>query len=202
MRVFIDDFSVFGNKAMHLQHLTLCLEKCQSSRLSLNPMKCAFCVKSGMLLGHIVLAEGIAMDPAKVAVIRLAPVPTTPRELSRFVGQVWWHGRMLRYLADVAIPLNAQMKKKEIIWNDDCDKAFRRLKVMLAKAPIVQPPQWDLPFHVFVDAFRCSNWQCANAREARKMVSTSILCKSPTQFSGEKLFCDRERGTWHDLLCY
>ena len=23
---------------------------------------------------------------------------------------------------------------------------------MLAKAPIVQPPQWDLPFHVFVDA--------------------------------------------------
>ena len=59
---------------------------------------------------------------------------------------------MLCYLADVAIPLNAQMKKKEITWSDDCDQAFRRLKVMLAKAPIVQPPQWDLPFHVFVDA--------------------------------------------------
>ena len=92
------------------------------------------------------------MDPAEVAVIQLAPVPITPRELSRFVGQVWWHGRMLRYLADVAIPLNSQMKKKEIIWTDDCNKSFCRLKVMLAKAPIVQPPQWDLPFHVFVDA--------------------------------------------------
>ena len=69
MCIFIDNFSVFGTKLMHLEHLTLCLEKCQSSRLSLNPMKCAFCVKSGMLLGHIVSANGIAMDPTKVVVI-------------------------------------------------------------------------------------------------------------------------------------
>ena len=45
MRVFIDKFFVF------------------------NPMKCAFCVKSGMLIGNIVSVKNIAMDPAKVAII-------------------------------------------------------------------------------------------------------------------------------------
>ena len=38
-------------------------------KLSLNPMKCAFCIKSGMLFGHIVSVEGIAMDLVKVEMI-------------------------------------------------------------------------------------------------------------------------------------
>ena len=45
MRVFLDDFSVFGNKSEHLGHLRLCFERCRLSRLSLNPAKCAFAVE-------------------------------------------------------------------------------------------------------------------------------------------------------------
>ena len=32
------------------------------------------------------------------------------------------------------------------------DKAFEILKKILVVAPILQPPDWELPFHVFVDA--------------------------------------------------
>ena len=69
MQVFLDDFSVYGTIADHLQHLQLCLERCRVSRLSLNPAKCAFGVTSGSLLGHIVSREGIAVDPNKVTAI-------------------------------------------------------------------------------------------------------------------------------------
>ncbi|MCO5606372.1 hypothetical protein L7F22_060560 [Adiantum nelumboides] len=33
MKVFLDDFSVFGKKEDHLKHLRLCLEKCREARL-------------------------------------------------------------------------------------------------------------------------------------------------------------------------
>ena len=32
------------------------------------------------------------------------------------------------------------------------DKAYRAFKVMLTPTPVVQPPDWAKPFHVFVDA--------------------------------------------------
>ena len=61
------------------------------ARLSLNPVKCAFYVTSGALLGHIVSCEGIAMDPDKVHAILNAPAPATAKALSRFLGQIQWH---------------------------------------------------------------------------------------------------------------
>ena len=73
--------------------------------MALNPKKCAFVVKSGLLVGNVVSADGIAVDPDKVAVIMLASPPTTAKQMLRFLGQVRWHGRMLGYLADVAAPL-------------------------------------------------------------------------------------------------
>ena len=32
------------------------------------------------------------------------------------------------------------------------DEAYQSLKLMLSHAPVVQPPVWSKPFHVFVDA--------------------------------------------------
>lgn len=51
--VFLDDLSVFGSRAKHLEHLRLCLQRCREVSFTLNPLKCAFAVRSGKLLGHI-----------------------------------------------------------------------------------------------------------------------------------------------------
>ena len=45
-----------------------------------------------------------------------------------------------------------QLNKVPLVWSPTCDLAFRRLKLMLAAAPVVQPPDWTKMFHVFVDA--------------------------------------------------
>ena len=95
MQVFLDDFAVYGQQMEHLAHLRLCLERCRQARLSLNPTKCAFHVTSGALLGHIVNRDGIAMDPAKGQTILNAPALATAKALSRFLGQIRWHSRML-----------------------------------------------------------------------------------------------------------
>ena len=109
MQVFLDDFAVYSRKTKHLGHLRMCLAKCWTTRLSLNPTKCAFGVTSGALLGHIVSKEGIAVDPDKVKAILQALTRTNARALSWFLGQIRWHSWMLRYLVDFAIPLHAMV---------------------------------------------------------------------------------------------
>ena len=106
MQVFLDEFAVYSTKGEHLDNIWLCLEKCRGYRLSLNPAKCIFEVTRGTLLGYIVSKDGIVVDPDKVKAILEAPAPTTAKALSRFIGQIRWHSRMLRYLADLATPLH------------------------------------------------------------------------------------------------
>ena len=106
MQVFINNFFVYGQRLEHMTQLRLCLDQCRQALLSLNPPKCVFLVTSGNLLPHIVSQSGIAMDPDKVQAIMNAIVPSTTKALSRFLGQIKWHSRMLRHLADFATPLH------------------------------------------------------------------------------------------------
>ena len=72
MRVFLDDLSVFGKISEHITHLKLCFEQCQLFKLSLNPAKCVFAVRSGILLGNVISEEGMQVDPRKVEAIKSA----------------------------------------------------------------------------------------------------------------------------------
>ena len=152
MQVFLDDFVVYSRKNGHFNHLRLCLERCRQGRLSLNPAKCAFGVTSGTLLGHIVSEEGIAVDPDKVKAILEALAPLNAKALSRFLGQIRWHSRMIRYLADVATPLHAAVHRAPFQWTSVEQDAYDCLKKMMSRVLVVQPPDWDKAFHVFVDA--------------------------------------------------
>ena len=38
------------------------------------------------------------------------------------------------------------------VFDDDCVEAFETLKKALITAPIVQPPNWNLPFEIMCDA--------------------------------------------------
>ncbi len=153
MKIFMDDFCVFGKKSDHLTHLRKCFERCRMFRMSLNPFKCAIGVKRGKLLGHVISAEGISIDGDKIEAIQKVRSPKNVKELQRFVGQIKWHGWNLRYLADIMAPLSHLTKKDvDYLWGQAQQRAFEVLKKMLMVAPILQPPNWELSFHVFVDA--------------------------------------------------
>ena len=59
---------------------------------------------------------------------------------------------MIRYLADVATPLHATVHKTPFQWTNVEQDAYDCLKKMLTKVLVVQPLDWENPFHVFVDA--------------------------------------------------
>jgi len=65
----------------HLEHLQKCLDECRLNGISLNPKKCAFCVNSGVLLGHIICHDGLLVDPCKIMAIIVVPIPTNLIEI-------------------------------------------------------------------------------------------------------------------------
>jgi hypothetical protein len=59
---------------------------------------------------------------------------------------------MIRHLADFATPLHAAVHREPFTWTEEEEKAFASLKLLLTRTPVVQPPDWEREFHVFVDA--------------------------------------------------
>ncbi|GKA19517.1 reverse transcriptase domain-containing protein [Tanacetum coccineum] len=85
MKVFMDDFSVFGDSfSTCLSHLEKMLKRREDTNLVLNWEKSHFMVKEGIVLGPKISKSGIVVDRAKVDVIAKLPHPTTVRGVRKF----------------------------------------------------------------------------------------------------------------------
>ena len=62
--IYLDDITVFSQS--DYEHLKKTFLKCKKYGLSLNPKKSHFDVQEGKLLGHLVSADGIRIDPERV----------------------------------------------------------------------------------------------------------------------------------------
>ena len=95
VRVFLDDFCVYGRRIDHFAQVEKVFERLDMAHASLNPAKCRFGCTQGVLLGHVVSNEGIAMDPDKVSKILDLPFPTTRTKLRFFLGHVGYSRRFI-----------------------------------------------------------------------------------------------------------
>jgi len=65
--IYLDDITIFlRSDKEHCYHPRKFFLKCRRFFLSLNPKKSLFAMKKGKLLGHIVSAEGVRIDPSRV----------------------------------------------------------------------------------------------------------------------------------------
>uniref|UniRef100_A0A2N9FX66 Integrase catalytic domain-containing protein n=1 Tax=Fagus sylvatica TaxID=28930 RepID=A0A2N9FX66_FAGSY len=104
------------------------LARCEEKNLVLNWEKCHFMVSSGIVLGHIVSSKGIE---AMLASIR----------------------RFIEGFSSIAKPLcKLLLKDTPFDWTEACQEAFTKLIGKLTSAPIMQAPDWSLPFELMCDA--------------------------------------------------
>jgi hypothetical protein len=59
---------------------------------------------------------------------------------------------MIRHLADFATPLHVGVHREPFTWTEEEENAFEALKILLSRAPVIQPPGWEWEFHAFLDA--------------------------------------------------
>lgn len=84
LRVFFDDFAVHGTKNGHIGDLDSVFACLAKARLSLNPEKCFFAVRTGRMLGHVVDRHGIRVDPDKIDKMLTRAVPRDVTQLRSF----------------------------------------------------------------------------------------------------------------------
>jgi hypothetical protein len=105
------------------------------------------------VLGHLISKCGIEVDKAKIEVIKQLPLPVNVKGIRSFLGHAEFYRRFIKIFSYIARPLtNLLAKDVPFEFDDACLKAFETLKLALTSAPIIQPPNWSLPFEIMCDA--------------------------------------------------
>ena len=101
------------------------LETLEKAQLHVKLSKCEFERLELKFLGHIVGADGIKPDPAKVQVLKDWPQPGNVSELRSFIGLATYFRKFVQGYANLVAPLTHLTKMGvPYVWSPECEQAF------------------------------------------------------------------------------
>ncbi|XP_015970167.1 uncharacterized protein LOC107493611 [Arachis duranensis] len=110
-------------------------------------------VTGGIVLGHKVSNQAIEVDKAKVELVEKLPPPSDVKAIRSFLGHADFYRRFIKDFSKIAKPLsNLLVSNTPFVFDETCMLAFENLKMRLSSAPIISPPDWNLPFELMCDA--------------------------------------------------
>jgi hypothetical protein len=78
-----------------------------------------------LILGHILTAEGIEVDPSKVEAVSKWRQPTNVSEVRSFLGMAGYYRRFIKGFSSVARPMTELLKKDhKFVWTPKCEGSF------------------------------------------------------------------------------
>ena len=152
--VYLDDIVVHSkDQAEHYKHLQIVLQLLHEHELYANLAKCKFVQPELHFLGHIVGAQGLRVDPQKVAIVQDWPVPKDKNSLQKFWGLANYFRKFIMGWAVLVSALQALLKKSDTFgWVAGCNAAFDGIKHALCNAPVLTLPDLNEPFEVICSA--------------------------------------------------
>lgn len=151
---YLDDIVIVTQDfEKHLEILEEVFRRLRNAKLTVSEEKCQFCREQLRYLGYLVDRKGLHVDPDKVRAMVELPTPKNVKDVRSVLGTVSWYRRFVPNFSDLAAPLTALLKKnRQFSWSPECDQAFNTLKEKLIQAPILNCPDYSLPFRVQTDA--------------------------------------------------
>jgi hypothetical protein len=140
--VFINDILIYSSIAEeHEQHLRVVLEKLRQNQLYAKFSKCDFWLKEVAILGHVLTAEGVAIDPAKIEAVKEWEQPRNVTDIRSFLGLAGYYRKFIENFSKIAKPMTNLLKKtNEFEWMRECDHSFQTLKQKLTTTPVLALP--------------------------------------------------------------
>lgn len=113
VKCYVDDMIVKIKKSRdHIADLNEAFERLRRFSMKLNPVKCAFEVRSGKFLGFLVSKRGIDANPDKVAALENMKSPSFIKEVQRLTGRLVALSWLISRLADKGLPILLQSSEK------------------------------------------------------------------------------------------
>ena len=99
------------------------------------------------------MKKGIEVDKAKIKLITKLPTLKTIKDVRSFLGHTGFYRRFIQNFSAIAKPMCCLLlKDAPLEWNKKCEEPFIKLKHLLTTTPIMQTPDWSLPFELVCDA--------------------------------------------------
>ena len=151
---YIDDVVIFSdNWSDHIRQIERFFQIMREAKLTINLMKSEFGKATVKYLGHIIGQGQVRPLDAKIQTIVKYPIPTSRKELARFLGMAGYYRNFCLNFSDIAAPLtNLLSKKVKFVWTDDCQLAFDKVKLLLQKSPVLKSPDYEKPFKLIIDS--------------------------------------------------
>jgi hypothetical protein len=151
--VFLDDILIYSKSEEENEyHLRLVLQVLREHQLYAKLSKCYFYQKKIHYLGHIILEQGIAVDPEKIEAIRGWPTPRNVSDIKSFMGLVSYYRRFIVGFSKISHPITSLQKKgTKFEWTLKCENNFNLLKELLTSAPVLKIADPNESFVVCTD---------------------------------------------------
>ena len=150
--VFVDDILVYSkNSENHDTHLRVVLDTLRKEQLYAKLSKCEFWFNEVSFLRHIVLNEGIRVDPKKIEVVVEWKPPRNVIEVRSFLGLVGYYRRFVKGFSMTAAPMSRLLQKNvKYEWSEKCQRSFDKLKEFLTEALVLTQPTYGKEYVILV----------------------------------------------------
>ena len=153
----IDDLLVHTKD--HLQHLEILdqlFTRLRKHGLKINLVKSIFGAPEMNYLGYKFTSKGVEPGRDKLKAIAATATPADVPEIKQFLGLCNFFRHHIRNFAQLAAPLT-ELTKRENEWKSgplpkEAETAYQELKTVLISAPLVHPPEENLPYALITDA--------------------------------------------------
>lgn len=194
---YIDDVVIFSTSwDEHLRHLRDVFRRIRQAGLVVNASKCQLAQAEVYYLGYILGGGTIKPQVSKVSAIRDCQPPTTKRGVRSFLGLVGWYRRFIPHFSSRATALSELTKKSspnKVVWTETCDQAFQDLKKSMCQGPVLQSPDFELPFTVQTDA--------SGVGLGAVLLQGEGVDRKPVQYISRKLFPRETRYSTVEKEC-
>ncbi|KAK4512904.1 uncharacterized protein ATC70_003614 [Mucor velutinosus] len=155
--LYIDDLGCLTYTDSLDEHVALVAEvirRLTKANLQINQDKFVFAQRSTHVLGWSIIQNRLVPDARKLTNFHLWPIPTTGKQLMKYLGFCNYFRNVIPGYSELAAPLDALRNCKSLsgLWTDAHTKAFKSLQNALSSPVALSPVDFRYKLHVATDA--------------------------------------------------
>ena len=158
LSVYADDLIVATETFdEHLELLAEVFRILTAEQLYLNWKKCKFVQQETTVLGFKLSYQSIRICPSKIEIVMSWPPPTNKVQVQRFTGLTNWLSGHIHDWSAIMAPIRqcihgVMAPKDPIVWTEECQHAFIKIKGIIAEDSALRPPDLQRPYLIRCDA--------------------------------------------------